>query len=127
MTGYQSSTGGDQGEDTPITPDPSGEIITIYFSAPNNAYWGEKTYVYFWPDGSDGDWPGVEMTYVETNEYGQKVFTIEVDLGQYQNAIFHNNNGWQTVDVKIAGSANNTGWYIINNDGNAVDSFIYGA
>ena len=116
------STGGeDQGGTTP-----SGDTITIYFSAPP-AWWGDVTYAYYWPTGGEGSWPGVQMTYVETNGYGQKVFSITVDLSQYQNIIFHNNNGWQTNDISLAGATNNTGWYIINNEGNEVESYIYGA
>ena len=95
--------------------------ITIFFSAPPS-YWGDKTYIHAW--GTAGDmagWSDTQMTFVETNSYGQKVFKYTIDFAKHQNVIFHNNNGWQTQDISLSNMKNNVQYWIRNNDGNIVD------
>lgn len=102
------------------TPVAISNTISVYFSAPNSEWWGEKGYCYLWKNGVDASeevaWPGNEMTYVTTNDYGQKVFTYEVDLAKYDMIIFSNGSGWQTQDISLNGVTNNSGFYL-NEDG----------
>lgn len=73
---------------------------TIYFTNTNS--WS-KVCCYAWTDG-EGDnkaWPGVEMTKVGQNEYGQDIYSISIDL-KYKKIIFNNNNaGSQTVNIEL--------------------------
>ena len=96
--------------------------VTVYFSAPPS-YWGNIAYIYYWPKNGNGNWPGVQMTYVETNEHGQRVYKATIDCSKYQYIKFHNNNGWETDNINIEKITDNTGWYIKNNSGNAVESY----
>lgn len=93
-------------------------IVSLYFSAPNDSYWGDKTYCYLWNNTTmvNNSWPGQEMTYVGSNDYGQRVYTIEVDLDQYDMIIFNNGNGWQSQDTSLSGAADNTGYYLGDNN-----------
>ena len=96
----------DKGEDG---SGPSAEK-TIYFS--NNKHWN-TVYAYAWTGDTYhlGAWPGVQMEYVETNTYGEKVYrvTLPASAEGIDGLIFHNNAGTQTVDL-VPGS-NNTGYY----------------
>lgn len=89
-------------------PIDNGDEITIYFS--NNKNWSTvKAYVW----GSSGklaSWPGTEMTYVETNSLGEKIYSITFSYDDYQNIIFTNGSK-QTVDIALEGK-NNIGYYI---------------
>ena len=93
-------------------------IVSLYFSAPNDSYWGDKSYCYLWNNTTmvDNSWPGQEMTYVGTNGYGQKVYTIDVDLEQYDMIIINNGNGWQSADTSLSGAKDNTGYYLGDNN-----------
>ena len=84
------------------------ETVTLYFS--NNKGW-ENVYAYAWVGETRpaGDWPGKEMTYVETNDYGEKIYGITVPAA-CEGVIFHNNSGEQTVDV--APGMDGTGYYL---------------
>lgn len=86
----------------------SGEAV--YFS--NNKRW-ETVYAYAW-NGSEkplGEWPGTEMTFVETNGYGEDILTAEINgLADLEGLIFHNNSGAQTVDIS-GPFVDGTGYY----------------
>ena len=102
------------------TPIEISETIKVYFSAPASEWWGDKAYCYLWEkdveSSEEAAWPGNEMTYVETNDYGQKVFSYEVDLAKYNMIIFSNGNGWQTPDISLIEKEDNSGFYL-NDDG----------
>lgn len=100
-------------------------IVSLYFSAPNDSYWGDKSYCYLWNNTTmvDNSWPGQEMTYVGTNDYGQKVYTIDVDLEQYDMIIINNGNGWQSKDTSLSGAKDNTGYYL--GDNNVLGTYIF--
>ena len=51
------------------------------------------------------------MEYVSTNDYGEKVYRVQVDLVQYDYIIFTNNT-YQTIDTSIKNAQHNTGYYI---------------
>ena len=104
-------TKADEGEDGDEPLGASTEK-TLYFS--NNKGW-EKVYAYAWTDGDEtyllGAWPGSEMTYVETNDYDEKIYSITLpasDTG-IEGVIFHNNSGEQTVDIEPG--IDGTGYY----------------
>lgn len=103
-------------------------VRTIYFS---NKNWSDTVYAYVW-NGNSGkymdSWPGVEMVYVETNSYGEKVYKIDVDLNQYDHIIFtHGSNGVQsgsqTVDIDLLNVSAN-GFYL--KDKNSSGKYEYG-
>ena len=90
----------------------------IYFS--NAKHWSDTIYVYLWnstTNAKPASWPGVEMTYLETNSYGEEIYYIDVDLSLYDSIIFsHGTNKTvvtQTVDIKLSNSSSN-GYYVTN-------------
>ncbi len=102
--------------DENVTP-PVPDTIDIYFS--NNWHWS-KVYCHIW--GTAGDratWPGTTMDYVKTNEMGEDIYKVTIDPSQYQNIIFHNNAGTQTVDIALDVTKTNVGYYISGGSGNA--------
>ena len=84
---------------------------TIIFS--NNKGFS-NVHIYYWADGSEGPvaWPGVEMTYLDTNEYGEQRYTFEMPEGMTNYII--NDGSQQTVDIPFTGS---TGVYMTDLDG----------
>ncbi len=83
--------------------DPQPETYTVKFT--NSQNWSGTIYCYYWPTGGDGPqaWPGVAMTLLEKNDYGQDVYTIEIP-SEYTNLIFNNNNKKQTNDIEYDGA-----------------------
>ena len=77
--------------------------IMVYFTDAQN--WGDVN-VYYWNDGSE--WPGTAMTYVETNEYSQKIYRAEIPATAV--GIIFNGNGNQTVDI-TENIADGSWWY----------------
>ncbi len=90
--------------------------ITLYFT--NSQNW-ESVYAYAWDANGTylvGAWPGSTMTWVETNDYGQNVYSITLPTTA-QNIIFNNGSGTQTVDLSVG--VDGTGYYCdtANNEG----------
>ena len=87
------------------TTTPTPETYTVKFT--NSLNWSGTIYCYYWSEGEDGPatWPGTPMTFVETNDYGQAVYSIEIPASA-DYVIFNNNNS-QTVDIAFDGSALN--------------------
>lgn len=75
---------------------------TIYFT--NNNNWS-SVYCYAW-NGSvkNASWPGISMTYVKTNGFNEKIYSIEIDI-KYTSVIF-NDNSSQTVDITLSDDVN---------------------
>ncbi len=87
---------------------------TITFT--NNKSWGSVN-CYYWSDSDTKmtTWPGKTMTYSTTNDYGEKIYTINVpSTATY--IIFNDGNGSQTVDISITGSAK---YYISGGSGSS--------
>ena len=88
-------------ETQPTQTDP--ETMEIIFS--NSKYWQGEIYCYYWDDDGNtlsGEWPGEIMDYLDTNEYGQDRYVINIPIGC--NIIFNNNEGMQTADFYFDGS-----------------------
>lgn len=100
----------------PVDPtDPaSTDKYTITFT--NNMNWSAVN-CYYWStsDKSMVAWPGNAMTYSTTNDYGQKIYTIEIP-STADHIIFNNGGQSQTVDISVTGSAK---YYISGGSGNA--------
>lgn len=107
-----------------VTPEGSvTTTLTYYFSAP--ADWGEIVYAYAYEteENKNAAWPGISMTYVKTNDYDQRVFSITfLASAGYTTIVFDNNNGKQTCDIPINGVATNTQFWI---DGESYGSQPY--
>lgn len=91
-------------------------IRTIYFT--NNKHWTDTIYVYCWSSSTNqhyASWPGTEMTYYETNTYGEDIYKFDVDVTKYDMIIFsHGTNKvvvTQTVDISLS-SHTNSGFYV---------------
>lgn len=72
--------------------------------------WG-TAYVHYWGGSTSTSWPGVAMTEIGTNDYGEKQFRAIVPTDATY-VVFHNNNGTQTVDLSYSSSTE--GYYTIN-------------
>ena len=92
-------------------PDPDPDGYTIIFS--NNKGLNTPVYIYYWADGEDGpvEWPGVEMSYYDTNDYGENRYkaTVSADYDYY----IINDGSTQSVDITLSGS---TGVYFTDQD-----------
>ena len=81
----------------------------IYFV--NNYRWSNVN-AYVFKEGGSGatSWPGTAADYVENNEYGQGIYSVEIDTSSYDSVIF-NGSGAQTVDINISGYQDSTELY----------------
>jgi hypothetical protein len=94
----------------PVDP-PASDDLVIYFSADDS--WGGTMYAYCWNAGGNNGWPGTAMTYVKTNDYGQRIFRIELDADDaWANIIFTNGSGSQTADISLSGVTTNTQFWV---------------
>ena len=120
--GHYKVTGWNAG-DTPVTPDPTepdtpdptepdnpvigGEGGTIIFT--NNKGFSTVN-IYYWSDSSTPvEWPGVAMTSIGQNEYGEERFTFTMPEGMTNYII--TDGSQQTVDIPFTGS---TGVYMLD-------------
>ena len=89
----------------PPTTVPTPETYTVKFS--NSQHWSDTIYCYYWTDGEAVPvaWPGTPMEFVENNDYGEAVYSVEVPSDT--DYIIFNNNDSQTVDIPFDGSALN--------------------
>ena len=93
---------------------------TIYFT--NNKGWTDTICIYMWnkTDGVNSyGWPGIVMEYDSTNDYGQAVYKVTVNLSKYDHIIFSHGTFYgdyyetssQTIDLKLSNYTNN-GFYV---------------
>ncbi len=86
----------DMTEEVSTTVPPESEKYTVKFI--NSEGWS-KVYLYAWNTSEQNkNWPGVEITDKTTDSNGDEVFTAEFDK-DFNNIIFNNNSGDQTVDI----------------------------
>ena len=93
-------------------------VKRIYFS--NSKRWTDTIYAYLWNSATgekNANWPGVAMTYLENNDYGEQIYYIDVDLTLYDSIIFLHGSSdgstlnTQTVDISLTANKNN-GFYV---------------
>lgn len=86
----------------PPTTAPVPDTYTVKFS--NSQRWSGTIYCYYWTDGEVAPvaWPGTKMTFVENNDYGEAVYSVEVPSDA--DYLIFNNNDSQTVDIPFDGS-----------------------
>lgn len=84
-------------EYNPVKPDTN---ITIYFS--NNAGWSTVN-AYFYNEEKQLEmkaWPGTAMSHIETNDFGEKIYAIDVDVSKYNRVVFNNGKS-QTLNAAV--------------------------
>lgn len=92
-----------------ITVSEAPAKLELYFS--NNKRWEGQINFYTWNDTTNGgDWPGLPMTYVETNDFSEDIYKCEVDPSMTH--IIFNNGSEQTTDIPLAGIVSGTGFYV---------------
>ena len=82
------------------------EDITVYFTDAQG--WGNVK-VHYW-GASNTDWPGTEMTCVETNEYNQKVYSANVPASVTGIIFNAGSNALQTPNIE-EGIEDGAWWY----------------
>lgn len=98
------------------TVTPVKKQINIYFS--NNMNWS-NVYAYLYNNATGTPktvWPGAKMTYKETNEYGEDIYTMPVDTEKYDRIIFTDGKV-QTTDTPV--TVANSGYFIMQKTNNA--------
>ena len=78
--------------------------ITLYFANTNN--WS-KVYYYVWNSSSykaEASWPGTQIQTIGTDTNGYKVYSVTVDVSQYNRIIFNNGGSSQTKDLTLSSS-----------------------
>ncbi len=102
-------------EDETVAPSENkvDPVITIHFS--NNKNWKTvNAYIYDNETGEPlAEWPGVTMTNYTVNDYGESVYSMQVDTSKYDRIIF-NNGSKQTTDTPL--TVANSGYFIMTND-----------
>lgn len=81
----------------PVKPDTN---ITIYFS--NNVGWSTvNAYLYNDKEGTElKSWPGTAMTFETTNDYGETIYKMDVDVSKYNRVVFNNGKS-QTLNAAV--------------------------
>ncbi len=99
----------------PTTPEKEEKMdtnITIYFS--NNKNWVTvNAYLYNEVKGIEkAEWPGTPMTLLGTNDFGEKIYKMDVDVSEYNRVVFNNGSRSQTMNAAL--SVASSGFYIAN-------------
>lgn len=91
----------------PVTEPTTTPSSTYTVKFTDSLNWGGTLYCYSWAeDGtSTKSWPGVAMTYLNTNDLGQKVYSVEVP--NTVDYIIFTNGSSQTIDIGFDGTSLN--------------------
>ena len=91
----------------PVTEPTTTPSSTYTVNFTDSLNWDGTIYCYSWSeDGtSTKSWPGVAMTYLNTNDYGQKVYSVEVP--NTVDYIIFTNGSSQTIDIGFDGTSLN--------------------
>lgn len=91
----------------PVTEPTTTPSSTYTVKFADSLNWDGTIYCYSWADDgtSTKSWPGVAMTYLNTNDYGQKVYSVEVP--NTVNYIIFTNGSSQTIDIGFDGTSLN--------------------
>lgn len=86
------------------------DTVTIYFT--NNNNWSKvNAYIYNnTTSKEESAWPGKAMTKYGKNDYQQDVYSISINLKQYDRIIFNNGSSLQTTDTPV--TAASSGFFI---------------
>ncbi len=83
--------------------------ITIYFS--NNVGW-KNVHAYIYNSSNDIEktaWPGDAMTLLGTNDFGEQIYKLDVDVSAYNRVVFNNT---QSQSMNAALSVASSGFFI---------------
>ena len=85
--------------DPPTDPPVSQNKVTFT----NSFRWSGTIYCYYWADGQPAmtSWPGVAMTFIGVNDFGESLYTFEVPK-EVTHIIFSNGSS-QTTNIKYDG------------------------
>ena len=91
----------------PVTEPTTTPSSTFTVKFTDSLNWDGTIYCYSWVNGGNPtkSWPGVAMTYLNTNDYGQKVYSVEVP--NTVNYIIFTNGSRQTIDIGFDGTSLN--------------------
>lgn len=93
----------------PQPPEPPVTNIQTFYIT-NTRNWSELK-VYVWNSVTDekmSDWPGNDLVYVYTNDQGQAVYSIDIDLEKYDTIIFNSQSDMsQTQNISLSWFAEN--------------------
>lgn len=91
----------------PVTEPTTTPSSTYTVKFTDSLNWDGTLYCYSWvEDGtSTKSWPGVAMTYLNTNDHGQKVYSVEVP--NTVDYIIFTNGSSQTIDIGFDGTSLN--------------------
>ena len=86
--------------------------ITIYFS--NNQKWTKvNAYLYNEAAGTqNAEWPGEAMELHSTNDFGEKIYMMNVDVAEFNRVVFNNGTS-QSMNASL--SVASSGFYIAKN------------
>ncbi len=87
-----------------------GGDLTITFS--NNKGWGSPKIHYF-GGSSESTWPGVGMTSIGNNDYGEEQFQASIPSDS-TGIVINDNGGAQTIDITLDGAVN---FYLTDQNG----------
>lgn len=110
----------------PQPTNPESRAVTLYFS--NNVFWG-KVYAYVWRASDEHKnevWPGEQLTSIGKNSYGEEIYSITVDLSEFDNIIFSNGEGQQTQDIPLSEASDSLGYYCDKSSQDALGHYAYG-
>ena len=95
----------------PVVPDPEPTTYTVYYDNTNTKW--ETVNAYCWNSAGNNSWPGEAMTPI----VGHEGFFSYTTTTAYDNIIFNNGNGVQTIDLVFPKDNNNTFTIIGEEDG----------
>ena len=104
---------------------PVSNVVNLYFTSPKG-WTSVKAYVW---KGTVGQvaWPGTDLEKIGTNDFGESIYKVSVDLAKYDSIIFNNGADAQTVDIDISSKSENDAFYVSGGENNAltVGTWIY--
>ena len=91
-------------------------VIPIFFT--NNKKWNTVyAYLYNSETGTaQKAWPGTQLTNYTTNDLGEKVYSINVDVTKYDRVIFNNGSSDQTTNLPVTKAS--SGYFVDPNNKN---------
>lgn len=110
----------------PQPTNPESQVVTLYFS--NSVFWG-NVYAYAWRTSDEHmnqAWPGEQLTSIGKNSYGEEIYSITIDLSEYDNIIFSNGEGQQTQDIPLSEASDSLGYYCDKSEQDAQGHYGFG-